>query len=248
MSQLIEVGNSIQPLTNVAKLATLVNQLQDRAFGVPGLAVFYSHPGYGKTFGAIYCASKFDVIHISMQADWTKKTLLSRLLGELSVSAHKTIPDMALQACEALALNGRTLVVDEADYALNRGVIELIRDLHDGSDTPVVMIGNESFPQKLKKFPVIDSRVLSYVAAQPASLKDARLLANIYAAGVEIRDDLLGSIIERNTGNPRLMVVNIAQVKEEAIKLGLKSMGADEWGGIEFMANEAPAPRRGLKW
>ncbi|UWQ76801.1 AAA family ATPase [Leisingera sp. M658] len=247
MTQTLEIGNSVQPLTNVATMAELVKELQNRTFGMPGLGVFYGYPGYGKTFGAIFCASAFDVIHISMQGDWTKKTFLERLLNELGVAPKRVVPDMVLQACEELALDGRTLIVDEADYAFRRGVIELIRDLHDGSETPVVMIGMEEFPQKLRKYELIDSRVMSWVAAQPATLKDASLLASVYAEGVDVAEDLLDAIMERNTGNVRRMVTDLAQVKGEANKLGQTSMTLQDWGGIEFRRKDAPSPRRGLK-
>lgn len=247
MTQTLEIGNSVQPLTNVAKMAALVTELQNRTFGMPGLGVFHGYPGYGKTFGAIFCASAFDVIHISMQGDWTKKTFLERLLSELGLPPKRVVPDMVLQACEALAQDGRTLIVDEADYAFRRGVIELIRDLHDGSDTPVIMIGMEEFPQKLRKYELIDSRVMSWVAAQPATLKDAGLLAHVYAEGVEIADDLLDAILERNTGNVRRMVTDLAQVKSEAGKMGQTTMSLQDWGGIEFRRQDAPRPRRGLK-
>ncbi len=247
MSQQMEIGNSVQPLTNVATMATLVKELQGRTFGMPGLGVFYGYPGYGKTFGAIFCATTFDVIHLSMQGDWTKKTFLERLLNELGVPAKRTIPDMVSQACEELAVDGRTLIVDEADYAFRRGIIELIRDLHDGSDTPIVMIGMEEFPQKLKRFELIDSRVMSWVAAQPATLKDAQLLASVYAAEVSISKDLLSAILERNTGNVRRTVVDIAQVRIEALAMGANSMSLADWGGLSFRRKDAPSPRRGLK-
>ncbi|MDE4175776.1 ATP-binding protein [Phaeobacter sp. PT47_59] len=248
MTQTLETGNSVQPLTNVARMATLVKELQKRPFGMPGLGVFFGYPGYGKTFGAIFCATTFDVIHVSLQGDWTKKTFLERLLLELGLPPKRVVADMVLQACEGLAKDGRTLIVDEADYAFRRGIIELIRDLHDGSDTPVVMIGMEEFPQKLKRYELIDSRVMSWVAAQPATLKDATLLAGVYAEGIEIHDDLLNEILKRNTGNARRMVVDMAQVKSEAGKLGLNSMSLQDWGDIKFRQQDAPAPRRGLKW
>jgi DNA transposition AAA+ family ATPase len=247
MTQTLEIGNSVKPLTNVATMAALVKELQNRTFGMPGLGVFHGYPGYGKTFGAIFCASAFDVIHISMQGDWTKKTFLQRLLHELGLPAKRVVPDMVLQACEGLAKEGRTLIIDEADYAFRRGIIELIRDLHDGSDTPVVMIGMEEFPQKLRKYELIDSRVMSWVAAQPASLKDAGMLAEVYAEGVEIDEDLLNAILERNTGNVRRMVTDLAQVKNEARKLGQTSISLEDWGGMEFRRQDAPSPRRGLK-
>ncbi|WP_052261771.1 AAA family ATPase [Leisingera sp. ANG-M1] len=246
MKQTLEIGKSLQPLTNVAKMAAMVTELQNRVFGMPGLGVFFGYPGYGKTFGAIFCASAFDVIHISIQGDWTKKTFLERLLLELGIAPKRVVPDMVLQACEGLALDGRTLIIDEADYAFRRGVLELIRDLHDGSNIPVVMIGMEEFPHKLKKFELIDSRVMLREAAQPATMKDARMLAGVYAEGIEVADDLLHAILERNTGNVRRMVTDLAQVKSEASKLGLSNITKEDWGDMEFRRKDAPRPRVGL--
>ncbi|QBR36056.1 ATP-binding protein [Leisingera sp. NJS201] len=246
MTQTLEIGNSVQPLTNVATMAELVVDLKDREFGDPGLGVFYGYPGYGKTFGAIFCASKFDVIHLSMQGDWTKSYFLEQLLGELGISPQRKVPQMVSQACEGLAHEGRLLIVDEADYAFKKGMIELIRDIHDGSDTPILLIGMEEFPHKLKKYDLIDSRVLRRVPALPATFKDARLIADSYSREITIEDDMVEFILERNTGNVRRMVADIRQVRKEAAKLGLKSMSRQDWGGTDFQRKDAPRPRAGL--
>jgi hypothetical protein len=51
----------------------------------------------------------------------------------------------------------------------------------------------------------------------------------------------------RNTGNVRRMVVDIAQVKSEALAQGVDAMSLEDWGGLQFRRKDAPSPRRGLK-
>lgn len=246
MSENMALGNIIQPLRNVASLVKLIKEVQTRQFGLPGIGVFFGYPGYGKTYAAIHCTVALDAIHISVQKLWTKKTLLDQILRELGVSPKKTLAEMMMQACEHLAIAGRPLLIDEADYAVSRGLIEVIRDLHDGSEVPVILIGMEELPQKLRKWELIDSRIMGYVPAEPATLKDAQFLARIYAPDVQIGDDLLAHIIERNTGNVRRTVTDLAYVQRRSATLDLQEISLDDWGNASFLRSDAPTPRRGL--
>lgn len=44
-----------------------------------------------------------------------------------------------------------------------------------------------------------------------------------------------------------VMVVDIAQVKSEALAQGVDAMSLEDWGGLQFRRKDAPSPRRGLK-
>ena len=131
---------------------TLIKKLQNRHWGLPGMGVFHGPPGFGKTYACIHAAVVLDAIHISVQSLWTKKTLLTAILGELSIVPHKTLAEMMMQVNKGLSLAARPLIIDEADYAIDRGMIEIIRDFHDGSHMPVILIGMEMLPQKLRKW------------------------------------------------------------------------------------------------
>jgi DNA transposition AAA+ family ATPase len=247
MTESMEIGNSIQPLRNVAAMAELIKKLENRKHGLPGMGIFYGPPGYGKTMAAIYAASALDAIHISVQELWTRKTLLQQVLRELGAVPQKTLAEMMMQANEQLAIAARPLIIDEADYAIQRGLIQIIRDFHDGSDVPVILVGMEKLPQKLRTWELIDSRVMTWTAAQPANLKDAQYLASFYAADVTIHDDMLQHILDRNTGNVRRSVIDLNYVQEQCKVMGLKDMGLEDWGQMRFPRDEAPAPRVGLK-
>lgn len=247
MTQRMETGNKIQPLTNVAKAVVLAKELQNAPMGFPKMGVFFGPPGYGKTFSAMHLATKLDAIHISVQKLWNKSTLLKQLCNELGIMPKGALADLNMLICEHLARENRILIIDEADYAISRGLIEIIRDFHDGADIPIILVGMEGLPQKLRRWELIDGRVLEWIAAEPASLNDARYLANIYASGVEISNDLLQHILDRHTGNVRKTSKDIAYVKQKCIAMHVKQISRSEWGDTPFPRTEPPAPRSGLK-
>ncbi|WP_436399322.1 AAA family ATPase [Roseobacter sp. S98] len=246
MSQIMNLGNRVKPLRNVAALNALIERVNNRAFGLPGMAVFYGPPGFGKTFACIHAKVQQDAIHISIQKLWTVKTLLKETLRELSIVPAKTQAEMLKQVNQGLAIADRPLIIDEADYAIERGMIEVIRDFHDGSDVPVIMIGMEKFPQKLQAFELVDSRVLSWVGAEPSNLRDTRLLAQNYADGLEIDDTMLEHIISTCAGNARLISKDLAYLVETCRTEGVSSITLKEWGNRPLFQSRAPAPRRGL--
>ena len=245
MTQTMDLGNRSKPLPNVAGLASLIKRLQSRSFGLPGMGTFYGRTGLGKTYAACHAAVTMDAIHVSVQRLWTQRTLLEAVLRELSVVPKRTGADMMMQVNEALAVAGRPLIIDEADYAIERGMIEIIRDMHDGSSMPVVLIGMELLPQKLRKWELVDGRMLAWTGAEPADLRDARLLAQVYAGGVEVDDALLERIVEVNKGSVRRISTDLAYVKEQSRAQGAQRMTLDDWGDAPFLRGEAPGPREG---
>jgi DNA transposition AAA+ family ATPase len=240
------LGNSIKPLRNVAALTTLIKRVEGRAFGLPGMAAFYGPTGFGKTYAACHACAAMDAIHISVQKMWTKKTLLTQILRELSIMPKATMADMMMQVNEGLAIARRVLIIDEADYAIQRGMIEIIRDFHDGSHVPVILIGMEMLPQKLRAWELVDGRMLAWSAAEPADLRDARLLAQVYASGVQIDDALLQRIMSENKGSVRRISTDLAYVLEQSRMQGTTTMTLDAWGAAPFLRGHAPAPREGL--
>lgn len=246
MAQSMNLGNGVRPLSNVARLVTLVERVEQRAFGLPGLAVFHGFPGLGKTFGAAFCAANLDCIHISVQETWTKKFLLKQILHELSIVPRRETAEMGMQVNEALAICGRTLIIDEADYAVKKGMINMIRGIHDGSGVGIVLIGMEKLPQTLKSAEQVDGRILSWVQAEPADAKDTRILAEHYAPGVKMDDDLLERIRRQNNGSARYISRDAAFVLEQCQLHGDFDMTLDKWGDTPFPRSTAPAPRGAL--
>ena len=168
------------------------------------------------------------------------------MLREIGIVPLKTMAEMMNQINEGLAISGRTLIIDEADYAVDRGMVEIIRDIHDGSSMPVILIGMEKLPQKLKQWELVDGRILSWQGAEPADLRDARMLAEVYAPGLTLDDALIDRIRSTNKGSARRISSDLAYVLEQARLQGVQQMTLADWGDQPFLRGEAPAPREGL--
>lgn len=242
MTDLGADNNPVRPLRNVQRLVQLVDRLNNAAFGLERMAVFYGPPGFGKSFAASHCIVAYGAVHIVVQDLWSKSTFLKAVLEELGIKPRGTLADMGRQVQEGLAQTGRTLIVDEADRAAKRGMIEMIRDIHDNSACSVILIGEENLPQSLKKWERVHSRMLEWVGAEPADARDLRMLADHYCPGVEIEDELLAKILKDTSGSIRRITTNCARIKEMATVKGISRVGLADLD-IGLYVGEPPSGR-----
>ncbi|MDT8856459.1 AAA family ATPase [Paracoccaceae bacterium Fryx2] len=236
--------NSVAPLANVARLLTLVDRCQTRAHGLPGMGTFYGPSGWGKTTAGIYATNKFNACHVEALPFGGTKTLLTMIVTELGLRPARAIPDLFGQAAEELARTGRPLLLDEADHLLSDKLIETVRRLHDVTGVPVILIGEELLPQKLRKWERVDNRMLVRVGAEPASLEDVGHLVPIYAPGLEIDADLRAALLTASRQSIRRVATNLANLCEFARARGLARVTRADWGKGAFTTGEAPPPRR----
>lgn len=238
------VKNTIAPLHNVALLNELVYRVKNRDYGLPGMATFYGFSGYGKTFAAIYAANKHKAYHVQVKSVWTPKKLCTSILGEMGIQPAYTIPDMMDQIGEELSLSQRPLIIDEADYLVQKRMVEVVRDIYESSQATIILIGEEAMPAKLQKWERVHGRMLDWVAAQPASIEDVKHLTKLYANGIAVEQDLCEKILKESAGSVRRVCVNLDRVREFAVTKGLKSVCAgdyqrDFFTGVPPMARKA---------
>lgn len=235
--------NSIAPLRNVSLLSSLVDRVQNRSPGLPGLATFHGFSGYGKSFAAIYSANKHRAYHVQVRSVWTRKKLCAAILQEMGVQPAGTIPDMVDAIGQQLSLSRRPLIIDEADFLVGRSMIEVVRDIYESSQAAIVLIGEENLPGSLRKWERVHGRMLDWVAAEPASITDAEHLARLYCGGIEVEPDLLKALYSASAGSVRRICVNLDRVRERAALDGLKQIGGATFG-TEFFTGKNPTPRR----
>lgn len=235
-------GNSIAPLRNVMALEELVERVQGRSYGLPGMAVFYGFSGYGKTSAATHAANTFNAYYVQLKSVWAKKALCEAILTDLGIPPRRNIADMVHQISEEIARTGRPLLIDEADYLVNRNLVELIRDIYESSEATIILIGEEQLPTKLQQWERFHGRMLDWVAAEPADQDDTRLLARLYAGEITIADDLLEDLSTASRGSIRRICVNLDRLREFAHTRGLKSLDRSLWDG-GFFDGLPPKPR-----
>jgi len=234
MLQKTKLGEYVKPLTNVYLLSALIETLENRDIGLPGIGVFNGGAGLGKTHAAMFASAHQNVIHIEITSNYTSKFLFEQILLELGAREKGSTPYLEAKVHEYLKQAGRTLIIDEADYALNSKMVNSIRFLYDRSSVPVVLIGSDDLHVKLANFNPIATRVLKRVPALTATLDDAQILAGFYGRGIDISTDLLEFIMTARHGSVREICTCIAHVRTMARTWNMKAVSLKEWGNEPF--------------
>ncbi|WP_041604946.1 AAA family ATPase [Tistrella mobilis] len=225
--------HTVAPLDNVATFRLLVSRLLTRRAHLPGIGVFFGPSGFGKTQSAVYGANECGAHYLELGRLWTTKTFLAHLARLVGAPARGTTADLHQSVIEALAAAPTLLIIDEADHAVAKGYDEAIRDIHNKTGVPIVLIGEELLPQAMRRNERLHNRVLAWVAAQPATADDAAVLAKLYVTdtcGVTITRDLTDLIAARAGGRVRRICVGVDAVRDWAEAEGLSVVDAAAWG------------------
>jgi DNA transposition AAA+ family ATPase len=233
----------VAPLDNVARMAALIDRCGNRANGLPGMGCLYGRAGRGKTTAAIWATNAHHACHVEAMDIGGVRGLLGSIVEEMGLKPGRSTMDMFKQAAGQLARTGQPLLIDEADHILNERAINAVRRLHDVSQAPVILIGEELLPQRLQKWERVHSRMLSWVAMEDVSAQDVDHLAKIYARGLTLGPDLKSALLKASNGSHRNVVTNLAGVSEFAAIHGMTNLSLAEWGGRAFHTGEAPPPR-----
>ena len=236
-------GMTTAPLQNVALCNGALERALHRPAHLPGLVAFYGPSGWGKSTAAAYCANRHRAYYVECKSSWTKKALLSAILTEMGIAPAKTLYEMADQISEQLVLSQRPLIIDEMDHIVTKKAVEVIRDIYEGSNAAILLIGEENMPAKLREWERFHNRMLSWTPAQPCDIDDTRALARMYCRDVEIADDLLERVLEVSRGAARRICVNIEHVRQETLVQGDNTMDAATWGQRTLYSGEAPKRR-----
>jgi hypothetical protein len=224
-------------------LETLLTAINAPA-GTPRMAIFFGQSGYGKTVAAAAAAARNNAIYLRIEELWTRKTLLEKLCLELGIGKPgNTAMKMFDQIKDHLNVNPQPIIFDEMDYAVQHSWVNVIRDIADGTDVPILMIGEPAMPQKLMQWERFDNRIVTTVQAVPTGIADGRLLRDIYKGKVKIEDDLVDHFVEQCRGVTRRIVVNLytaARIAVDELELETMSIGLKEWGNRPVTNGNAP--------
>ena len=236
-------ASTFASLKNVALALKVLDHLVNRAPNLPGMGVLYGPSGYGKSVAVSNAATRYRAVYVECRSYFTKKSLLLSILDEMGVRHGKTIYEMVAQIAEQLVLSQRPMIIDEMDHIADRNLVELVRDIYEVSNAPILMVGEEKFPSKLKRWERFHNRILDWQPAEPTDLDDAKKLAKLYSPDVAIAEDVLARIVEVSRGVTRRVCVNIETVRQEARKSGDNAVDLKHWGNRGFYTGEAPLRR-----
>jgi len=243
-----ERPGSLAPLKNVAAMMGLVHRLTDRGAHMPGFGVMHGYSGYGKTYAAIFAQNKKRGPRVEVGDSWTKKTLVTAILREIGVREPKgTIAELTEQVVGRLAEpNHPPLIIDEADKLVDKGMIELVREIQEGSQVPLILIGEELLPQKLMRIERVHNRVLDWVTAQPCDIDDTMKLIRLFCPQLAVSDGLAERLRRGSEGRARRIVVNCSRLAEFARLKGLSSLDESTYQGDFYTGN--PPSRKAVAY
>lgn len=209
--------------------------------------VLYGHSGYGKSVAAAYVAARTNAAYVEAKSIWTQRSILEAIGTEIGlVRLERTGPRLLQQIIDQLNVEPMPLIIDEMDHLVKKQTVEILRDIHDGTTVPILMIGEEALPAKLKAWERFDNRIIAVTPAQPATAEDVRKLRDHYCTRVALADDLADAIATGSKGVTRRIVVNLRQVQSRALDAGRASADLGWWKtlGEAFLTGELPARRK----
>lgn len=232
----------IVPVKNVTRLNDAGEALRRRPAGMPGMGLVHGETGYGKTTAVTWYSNRCNAAYVRATALWTPAAMMGKIAEELRIRARGSCAQMMDDIIDALALANRPLFVDEADYIVDsKRMTEALRDLHDMTTVPVVLIGMGGIDQRLSHRKQLTGRLMQDVRFQPLDLEDARSIANTLCE-VAVADDLLERLHAQCGGSTRLLVVGLSRIEERAKSQGTDQISSAGWGKADaFFTGEAPS-------
>lgn len=184
---------------NVKGFMNLIYSLKNKPENISKIGLIYGEAGLGKTKTALYLAIQHDAIYIRATNSMTSKWLLEGLAGELDEIPRFYTADIFRQCINALKSKPQIIIVDEIDYLLaDFRAIESLRDLHDETGVPIVLIGMKLAKHKLKKHTHLFDRISKIYRFDEFDFQDVKQIVTELSE-VEIQDSAIRVIHQKAT-------------------------------------------------
>ncbi|EGU44693.1 prophage MuSo1, DNA transposition protein, putative [Vibrio ichthyoenteri ATCC 700023] len=219
---------------NVAQANILLTKLLTRSPAVPGIGLMDGRPGLGKTFATLKLLNNIDNgIYLRAVRLETASTFLERLLKELSIrECPRSKMAKFERAVDALAVEPRVIFLDEADYYMDQPeLLEMIRDIHDLTNTPIILVGMDKIARKVAGLPQLDSRISARYEFQPATIDDLQIMVrDLFEDGIKVADDLLRRVLIETKGNYRFTAIALETIERKAQVDDVQKIDSTHWG------------------
>ena len=200
---------------NVQRYMAGIEAVRTPIRGRIGMMLAFGPPGTGKTEVGMWYAAQNDVPYIRAKDITSRRGLLSNIVAELGEAPAYSSDSLFDQAVEQLLERPRAILIDEVDYLVRGGMIEILRDLNDITNVPVVMMGMEHADKKIKRFRHLYDRISAVVHFELfGDLEIADLAGQICEA--ELTPSAISYIHRQSQGKLRLITTWMSRAEQIA--------------------------------
>ena len=160
---------------NVKNFVGLVENLRNKPKNIPKMGLIYGEPGLGKSQTALWLACKYDATYLRAINLMTGRWLLEELVKEMDEIPRYLTSDNFNLVVKKLKQNPQLIIIDEIDYLMNNlKTIEILRDIHDETDSPIVFIGMGLAHRKLERYKHLYDRFSEIVKFETFEVSDLK--------------------------------------------------------------------------
>ena len=221
---------------NVKNFIALIKNLQNKPDGVSKMALVYGEPGLGKSRTALWLAAQNDAIYIRSSNLMTGRWFLEELVEELGDMPRYLTSDLFRQCINKLVEKPQMIIIDEIDYlAGDKKAIETIRDIHDKTNVPVILVGMSMADKKLLRYRHLYDRLSEIIKFNSFSFEDVKNIVN-QLSEIQVTDPAI-SLIHNQSNRFRQIVRLITKIETIAATNNIETV--DENILKEIIKNES---------
>lgn len=161
--------------TNVKNFIGLVENLLNKPKNIPKMGLIYGEPGLGKSQTALWLVCKYDAIYLRTTNLMTGRWLLEEIVKEMDEIPRYLTSDNFNLIVQKLKQKPQLIIVDEIDYLMNNlKTIEILRDIHDETNRPIIFVGMGLAHKKLERYKHLFDRFSEIVKFETFSTQDLK--------------------------------------------------------------------------
>lgn len=182
---------------NVKKFVALMEEVKQLPANIPKIVLVFGEYGLGKSETIKWWTFKNDCIYVRANQGMTSRWLLSEIAEELGEEAFWHIQDTFNLVEQKLKQNPKPLIIDEVDYLVTNNVIEILRDLHDRTGCPMILVGMVNIDKKLSRYPHLKDRIYKAFKFEPYAKQDIKQILSELSE-IPITNDGLEYLVTRH--------------------------------------------------
>lgn len=200
---------------NVKGFVVLMSELENLPLKIPKIALVTGDFGLGKSETIKWWSFKNDCIYVRANQGMSSRWLLSEIADELGEEYYWNSQATFNSIENHLLQEPKTIIIDEIDYLIEKNTVETLRDIHDRTGCPMVLVGMANADRKLAKYPHLVDRIYKTFKFEKYTTEDIKLILQDLT-DIEITEDGLNYLTTR-ADQFRQIVKLINKIEKKAL-------------------------------